>query len=108
MLIELHDLINQRLSVNLASIEVILYSSMVVSAVENNYDLPKAKDTKGIGVMKMLMKNRSLSAQLGFQDHHTTLIDPQSFLQKRRPDHLLDGVFLPELFNGPYKGLLDT
>jgi hypothetical protein len=108
MLIQLHDLVNQRLSVNLASLEVILYSSMVVSAVENNYDLPRAKDQKGIGVMKMLMKNRSLSAQLGFQDHHNTLIDPQSFIQKRRMNHLLDGVMMPELFNGPYRGRLDT
>ena len=108
MLIELHDLVNQRLSVHISSLEVILYSSMVVSAVDNNYDLPRAGDPKGMGVMKMLLKNRSLSAQLGFQDHHNTLIDPQSFIQRRRMDHLLDGVMMPELFNGPYRDKLDT
>ena len=84
MLFEFHDLVNRRLQVNLSVLSTILYSSMAVSAVDNNYDLPKPWTTSGLGVMRMLLRNRSISAQMGFQSHRETFTDPTSYTQTRR------------------------
>ena len=95
MLIEFYDLVNRRLSVNLSILEVILYSSMVVSATNNDYALPKPWTTSGVGVMRMLLTKRSLSATMGYQQHRDTMVDPSSYTHKNRPDHIFDGILLP-------------
>lgn len=95
MLIEFYDLVNRRLSVNLAILEVILYSSMVVSATNNDYALPKPWTTSGVGVMRMLLTSRSLSATMGYQQHRDTMVSPASYVNKNRLDHIFDGILLP-------------
>lgn len=95
MLVEFYDLVNHRLQVNLAVLEVILYSSMVVSAVDNNYDLPKPWTTSGLGVMRMLLRNRSLSAQMGYQGHRETFTDPTSYTNTNRMSHVFDCAIMP-------------
>jgi hypothetical protein len=109
MLVEFYDLVNHRLSVNLSVLEVILYSSMVVSAMDNNYDLPKTWTSSGVGVMRMLLRNRSLSAQMGYEKHHHVFVDPASYVERNRMDHIFDGILIPELFNDPrYRNLRST
>ena len=101
MLVDFYDLVNRRLDVSLSVLEVILYSSMVVSALENNYDLPKPWTMNGVGVMRMLLRNRSLSAQMGYEKHHHVFIDPASYVEQKRMDNIFDGVLMPEIFNHP-------
>lgn len=96
MLMEFHDLVNKRLNVNLSVLDTIIYSSMVVNTDEPNYDLPKPWTTSGLGVLKSLLANRSLSAMMGYQGHRQTFTDPGSFLIKNRLDNPFDCVFLPE------------
>ena len=96
MLIEFHDLVNRRLSVNLSVLDAIIYSSMVVSTDEPNYDLPKPWTTSGLGVLKSLLTNRSLSAMMGYQGHRQTFTDPSSFTVKNRLDNPFDVIFVPE------------
>ena len=108
MLVDFYDLVNRRLNVNLSSLEIILYSSMVVSAIENNYDLPKPWTTNNIAVMRLLLKNRSISAQMGYQDHHNVFADPASYIQKKRLDHIFDGIIMPELFNTTHRDRANT
>ena len=95
MIAELHDLVNRRLQVNLSVLEVILYSSMVVSAIDGNYDLPKPWTASGLGVMRMLLRYRSISAQMGFQAHRETFTDPVSYTQTNRMSHIFDAAILP-------------
>lgn len=94
-LIELHDLTNRRLHVNLSVLEIVLYSSMAVSAMDDNYDLPKPWTTSGLGVMRKLLRNRSISAQMGFQDHRLTFTDPTSYINTNRMSHIFDCAILP-------------
>ena len=96
MLIEFYDLVNRRIQVNLAVLEVIIYSSMVVDAINENYDLPKPWTTMGLGVMRQLLLNRSLGAQMGFQSHRETFLDPTSYINTNRMDHIFDASFLPQ------------
>ena len=95
MLVEFYDLVNHRMQVNLSVLEVILYSSMVISAVDNNYDLPKPWTTSGLGVMRMLLRNRSLSAQMGYQGHRETFTDPTSYTNTNRMSHVFDCAIMP-------------
>lgn len=99
MLIELHDLVNRRLSINLAILEVILYSSMIVSASEEDYGLPKPWTSSGVGVKQLLLTRRSLSATMGFERHRDALTDPISYIHTNRMDHLADVLVIPEILN---------
>ena len=99
MIVQFHDLVNRRLQVNLSVLEVVLYASMAVKPEEGNYALPKAWTERGIGAMRLLLLNRSLSAQMAYQNHRRTLIEPISYISTNRMDHLFDLVLMPEVFN---------
>lgn len=100
-LVELHDLVNRRLSVNLGVLSLLLYASMVVNLEEGDYDLPKAWTGREIGAMRAILMSRSLSAQMAFEDHRQTFLEPASYLLTNRMDHLLDNILMPELYNQP-------
>lgn len=95
MLIDFHDLVNRRLSINLATLEIILYSSMIVSASENDYSLPKPWTTSGVGVMRKIFQNRSIGPLMGFQNHVNTFVSGESYVLTNRMDHITDGLILP-------------
>lgn len=99
MLIEFHDLVNRRLSINLAILEIILYSSMVVSATDEDYGLPKPWTSSGVGVKQLLLTRRSLSTTMGFERHRDVLTDPLSYTLTNRMDHIMDPLLMPELLN---------
>ncbi len=95
MLVEFHDLVNRRLSVNLSVLSLIIYSSMVVNIDECNYDLPKLGTQMGLGVLKALLAYRSLSAMLSYEGHRQTFTDASSFRVRNRLDHPFDSLFMP-------------
>ena len=102
MLIELHDLVNRRLSINLSILEIILYSSMIVSATEGDYSLPKPWTSSGVGVKQMLLTERSLSATMSYERHRETLINPASYVRTNRMDHVMDVMVVPSVLNKSY------
>lgn len=95
MLIELFDLVNDKLTVNLAVLDVVLYSVMIVSAEDGNYSLPKPWTNSGLGVMKMTMANRSLSAAMAYEGHKEILTSPSSFTSVNRTAHPMDMLLMP-------------
>lgn len=94
MLIELFDLVNDKLNVNLAVLEVVLYSAMIVSAENGDFSLPKPWTDHGVGVMEMSMKNRSLSAMMAYEDHQEVVSSPSSYINTNRTDHLFDRILM--------------
>lgn len=100
-LVEFFNMVNNKLSVNLAPLSVILYSIMIVSAENEDYRLPKPWTSRGIGTYDFTMSRRSLSATMAYQDHYDVFISPESFVLGNRPDHIFDGLLLPyELYGG--------
>lgn len=95
MLTEFHDLVNKRITVNLSILSIIIYSSMVVSATDGMYSLPKPWTGSGMGVMKLIMENRSLSATMAYERQTNTVLSPNSYLMTNRPDHLFDSLVCP-------------
>lgn len=95
MLIEFHDLVNRRLSINLAILEIVVYSSMVVSASDGDYSLPKPWTTSGLGVMRMLLSNRSMAPAMAYERHKDSIVSPSNYINTNRPDHIFDSLILP-------------
>lgn len=95
-LIDLFDLVNEKLVVNIAVLEVVLYGSMVVSIKDGDYSLPKPWTSKNLGVMRMSMQNRSLSAAFAYEGHRELLVNPASYIKTNRMDHPFDGLLLPQ------------
>lgn len=96
MLIEFHDLVNRRLAVNLAILEIVIYSSMVVSAATGDYSLPKPWTTSGIGVMRLLLNNRSLAASMAYERHKDLIVEPSNYTNTNRPNHPFDSLISPQ------------
>lgn len=95
-LVELFNLTNERLDVNLAVLEVVIYATMVVSIARGDYSLPKTWTESSLGVMRDSMQQRSLSALMAYQGHKSCILSrPNSFLQTNRVDHLFDNILLP-------------
>lgn len=95
VILELYDLVNSKLNVNLAVLEVVLYGIMVVSAAKGNYSLPKPGGEAGLGVMKLTMANRSASVLMAYEGHQEFLTSPSSYTNTNRTDHILDAILLP-------------
>lgn len=93
-LVDLFNLVNEKIFVNLAVIEVVLYTTMVISSRNNNYGLPKPWGESGLGVMRLSMMGRSLSAAMAFEGHKETIFSPSSFIYTNRPDHPMDWLLL--------------
>lgn len=96
MIVEFHDLVNKRLTINLSVLEVIVYSAMIVDASDNNYSLPKPWTKAGFGIMRNILKNRSISALMAYQGHRDSFVNPESYLYTSRMDHILDAAIMPQ------------
>lgn len=95
-LVELFELVNSKLTVNLAVLEVILYAAMVVSPEGHDYRLPKPWTDKNLGVASITIPSRSLSAALAYEYHRQTIVDPASFFNEHRPSHAMDVFIAPQ------------
>ena len=94
-LLELHDLINEKLVVNIAVEEVVMYGIMIVSAENEDYNLPKNGTKAGLGVMKNTMLYRSLAPAMAFENHREVIVNPISFIKTNRPNHPMDAILMP-------------
>ena len=93
-LVELFDLVNSKLTVNLAVLDVVLYATMVVSSEDNNFDLPKPHTQSELGVMVLTIANRSLSAAMAYEGHKQILTSPSSYIHTNRMNHPLDSLLV--------------
>lgn len=93
VLIELCDLVNMKLNVNMAVIEVILLAACVQSIRDDNYKLPKAGTPSEMGVSELTLANRSLGAFMAYEKQDRISYSPGAFFWNGRPDHPMD-VFL--------------
>ena len=95
-LVDLFDIVNSKLNVNLALLEIIIYASMIVSNENNDYRLPKPWTDKGLGVASLTIPSRSLSCAYAYEGQYRTIISPKSFFQLNRPDSPMDIYIMPE------------
>jgi hypothetical protein len=94
-LVELFDLVNKKLKVNLAVLEVVQLGQMIVSAERGLYEIPKPWTPSSLGIMKLSMAHRSAAAAMAFENHREFITSPLSFTEVNRPDHPFDAVLMP-------------
>ncbi len=93
----LFDLLNANLSINIALVEVIVYSLMVRNTTGNDYFLPKEGDRMGLGVNSRAMSKRSLGGLMAMEDHARVILDPESYDPNiPRLDHTYDVLLKPQ------------
>lgn len=95
VLVELFDLTNEKISVNLAVMEVVLYTAMITSAANGDYALPKPWTRQSLGILRSTMKERSASALLAFQQQADFFNSPESYVKTNRMDHPFDWLLAP-------------
>lgn len=96
---DLFMLVNSKLDVNLACLEVIIYASMISNI--NEQGLNRGSPVRALGVSKSLIAGRSLSNAYAFQEQDGILINSESFIKGNRPDSVLDVNLDP-------KGVIDA
>lgn len=103
-LIELAALVNKKIKVNLAPLEVTLYGAMIRTAAGYDYALPKPHTESGLGVMKYTILYRSLSAYMAFEHHAVAVYSPESYVLTNRPESLMDAILMTrEVQEGGYR-----
>lgn len=103
-LIELAALVNKKIKVNLAPLEITLYGAMIRSASGFDYALPKPHTEAGLGVMKYTILYRSLAAYMAFEHHAVAVYSPESYVLTNRPESLMDAILMTrEVEQGGYR-----
>jgi hypothetical protein len=95
LLMEFFEHVNQKLSVNLAILQVIFYSAMIISAEDRDYGLPKPWTNAGVGVSRVTMAYRSIASHMAYERHHEIISDPTSYTYTNRVDHPFDSILMP-------------
>lgn len=103
-LVEFSDLVNSKLNVNIALLEVILLGSLVQSTTENNFFVPKAGTKRQLSVASDTIANRSLSGMIAYDAMAQKLVNPSSLIHDGRPQLPMDVFIKPqETINDPYR-----
>lgn len=95
-LAELFEKVNKHLSVNLATLEVIIFGACVRSNTDKDFRLPKGNMHKEMGVSRNTIMNRSLASSMAYENHKAVLLDPISYFPEMRPAHPMDVFLCPK------------
>lgn len=95
-LTELFDLVNSKLNVNIALLEVIVYGSMIRNGADNDHSLGRFSDYASMGTAKITMRSRSLSAAYAYESQADIIMNPMSFFKLNRPDSVFDVFIEPK------------
>ena len=104
VLFELANLVNSKLSVNIALLEVILLGSLIQSSAQKNYYFPKYGTHKELTVAPDTIANRSLGGTVTYNAMAQNIVDPNSLFHKHRPQLMMDVFLKPqETLTDPYR-----
>lgn len=90
------DMINTKLDVNIALIEVVIYAFTVKSLRENDFRLGRNSPDRQLMGSKKLISNRSLGATYDWQEVVDVILSPKSYYGKNNIPHPLDVMIKPD------------
>jgi hypothetical protein len=90
---QLFMLVNAKLNVNIACLEVIIYASMV--SEPGVFGLSRGSDKAVMSIAARVMKNRSLSVAFAYQGQQDVILNPSSYYKLDRPDSPFDVFVMP-------------
>ena len=94
-LYQLYEVVNEKLDINLAVLEIIIGASMAIDPVNNNYSLPKTWTTKAMGVASLTIVNRSSSGPMAYEGQREVIYSAKSFFNEGKPSHPMDVFLMP-------------
>lgn len=104
-LVELFELVNSKLNVNIACLEVILYAIMCNDCGNELLGLSHTSPNPGLGITSMIIRGRSLAAAYAYEGQDDIINDPKSFFKFDRTDTIFDVFINPyevvKHYNGP-------
>lgn len=92
---KLFDILNTKLEINSALVEVIVYGMSVASLEKGNFDLARNTPNPDVGRIKNIIGNRSLGAAYGWEEVVYTILSPRSFNGVNAVGHILDVMIKP-------------
>lgn len=95
LLQKVFDLVNFKLNVNIAIIEVIVASFTIMSHRENNYDMGRNSNDPQLAKISDILANRSLGGSLPHEKTKPMLMSPKTSYGRNAVDHPLDVLFMP-------------
>lgn len=92
---QLFDVVNSKLNVNLAVLEIIMLSVMVRDFVNDDYRLPKGYTSKQLSAANRNISRRSFGALYAYEGQCSHIVNPLSFFKGTRIDHPMDAFITP-------------
>jgi len=104
-----HDLVNKKIKVNIAILEVVLFANMLTNA-ENEGSAAEAVISNmnyQKSALREIYEAGSMGALMAFQGHKRILSYPEQFVNKTRPNHIFDWLLMPkEVYDYKYHGVI--
>lgn len=100
---EFHNIVSERLNVNLIHLQLILYGAMAYRPEEGKYNIPMPEDRRDGEFVKTSakMKRGNYAVSMAYQQQIETLFDPESYMQDGdRPTSEYDHILMGDVFNG--------
>jgi hypothetical protein len=91
----LHEMVSERMEVNIVDLESIILSIMVESVKKRDYRLPTDKSRGEIARAKDLIFLRSLAPYMAYETQSAAFFGEESFIITRRPSSPLDDIICP-------------
>lgn len=108
LLQSLFDIVNTKLDINLALLEVIVYAFTVANVGNNDYDLGRNSSTKELLPITQLVRRRSLGGGYAHEKVVNYILSPASFYGLNAISHPLDVMIAPnEVIKAKYGTLLN-
>ena len=92
---KLFELVNNKLSVNIAIFEVMVYAFTARDITGRNYDLGRNSKHRDVVGFKEAINYRSIGASYDWDDLKSKVLDPMSFAEENRVAHPMDVFFKP-------------
>ena len=89
------DLINSKLNINIALMEVMIYAFTIKSMADNNYELARNVDKQEVTDITHIMPNRSMGGNYAWEDIAQSIVSASSFRRTHRMNHPLDVMLKP-------------
>lgn len=96
LLQKVFDMVNTKLDVNIALLEIIVYAFTVKSIKDQDYGLGRNAPDRQLMKAISLITNRSLGAGYGWQFVSSLIMSPKSFYHTSNTPHPLDVLIKPE------------
>jgi len=104
LLFKVFDLLNSKLNINIALLEVMVYAFTIMGYTKKDYDIGRNSDDPQLARIYDIIANRSLGGGYAWETVNSILLSPKSYDGNNNIDHLLDVMIRPEQTMHDYYG----